>query len=336
MDCNNCSVTQLRFEFKMEGVAGSSFSPEVFNHLKRRGLPVEEKAGHLLVGEDGAKELWDFCLHHLKEERISFRLSQQDWKPLSSIEGVFTMGWIDEVMAKELLTCHYQPIVNASEEIFAYELLSRFHREDGSTIYPNEIFSAAKSRGRLYALDRICRMTAVKHAAVLKGAKAFINFIPTSIYSPEFCLRSTTDLAQQLGMDPEQLVFEVVETEKVDDLEHLRKILAFYKKKGFQYALDDVGEGYSTIEMLADLKPQYMKLDMQFVHGVAGDTAKQQTALKFLRKALEVGSIPLAEGIETRQDFEWLKQQGYQLFQGYYFGKPAASPIEEGQWTKRV
>src|SRR5690606_14259710 len=95
------------------------------------------------------------------------------------------------------------------------------------------------------------------------------------------------------------------------------------------YALDDVGEGYSTIEMLADLKPQYMKLDMQFVQDVATDTVKQKVAEKFLKKALEVGSVPLAEGIETRQDFDWLKQQGYQLFQGYYFGKPAASPLYE-------
>lgn len=334
MECNNCSVTQLKFEIKMEDLSDGSLYPKILHHLERRGLAVEEKNGRLFVGEDGAKELWDFCLHHMDEKHISFRIDRQDWQPFSNMERVFEVEWIDEVIAKELLTCHYQPIVTAAEEIFAYELLSRFHQEDGSMIYPNEIFSAAKSRGRLYALDRICRMTAVRHAAKLKDAKAFINFIPTSIYSPEYCLRSTTGLANELGVNPKQLVFEVVETEKVDDLDHLRKILAFYKEKGFQYALDDVGEGYSTIEMLADLKPHFMKLDMQFVQGVAEDAAKQKTALKFLQKSLEVGSIPLAEGVETRQDFEWLKKQGYQLFQGYYFGKPAASPIEEEELTK--
>jgi EAL domain-containing protein (putative c-di-GMP-specific phosphodiesterase class I) len=163
---------------------------------------------------------------------------------------------------------------------------------------------------------------------VLKGEKAFINFIPTSIYSPEFCLRSTTELADQLGVDPHRLVFEVVETEQVDDLDHLKKILAYYKEKGFEYALDDVGEGYSTIEMLADLKPNYMKLDMQYVQGVAHDAGKQSVALQFLEKAVEIGSVPLAEGIEERADFDWLKEQGYQLFQGYYFGKPSPSPME--------
>lgn len=108
-------------------------------------------------------------------------------------------------------------------------------------------------------------MTAVRQATLVKENKVFINFIPTSIYSPQFCLKSTIQLAHELHIDPAQLVFEVVETEKVDDIEHLKTILAYYRDRGFEYALDDVGEGYSTLEMLAELKPKYMKLDMKYV-----------------------------------------------------------------------
>ncbi|WP_033542353.1 EAL domain-containing protein [Planococcus sp. CAU13] len=326
MDCNNCSVAELKFDIKLEGDTNLSMMDNVVSHLERRDLEITKKDNRLLLKEAGAQEFLDFCLHHMEPAQVQFRIDKGDWNRIEEMEQVFNMEWIDDVIRKELLICHYQPIVNENEEIFAYEMLARFHREDGSVIYPNEIFPAAKARGRLYALDRVCRMAAVRHAAVLKDVKAFINFIPTSIYSPEFCLRSTTNLAQELGVDPRQLVFEVVETEKVDDIDHLRTILAFYKKKGFQYALDDVGEGYSTIELLADLKPHYMKLDMQFVQGVAEDAVKQQTALRFLGKALEIGSVPLAEGVETKEDFEWLKEQGYQLFQGYYFGKPEKEP----------
>ncbi|CAM5495904.1 Diguanylate phosphodiesterase OS=Lysinibacillus sphaericus OX=1421 GN=LS41612_16490 PE=4 SV=1 [Lysinibacillus sphaericus] len=151
-------------------------------------------------------------------------------------------------------------------------------------------------------------------------------FIPTSIYSPEFCLQTTVQLANQLGIDPNQFVFEVVESDKVDDIEHLKSILNYYKQKGFQYALDDVGEGYNTLEMLADLKPQYMKLDIKYVQGVSGNSEKQAVAKQFLAKAFEVNAISLAEGIESRADFEWLKENGYQLFQGYLFGKPSMHP----------
>ncbi|WKA54680.1 EAL domain-containing protein [Planococcus shixiaomingii] len=328
MECNSCSVASLKFEIKFDGETNQSSLGQIIDHLERREITISRKESVLQMDEKGAKEFLDFCNHFLETDKVMFRINREKWQPVSEMEHVFDMEWIDDVISNERLICHYQPIVTETEEIFAYELLSRFNNADGSTIYPNEIFPAAKSRGRLYALDRICRMTAVKHAVPLKDKKAFINFIPTSIYSPEFCLRSTTSLANQLGVNPKQLVFEVVETEKVDDVDHLKKILAFYKEKGFQYALDDVGEGHSTIELLAELRPHYMKLDMQYVQGVATDAAKQEVALKFLKKASEVGSIPLAEGVEEKADFEWLKRQGYKLFQGYLFGKPAAAPLE--------
>lgn len=329
MECNSCTVAAIKFEIKLEGQKNLSALQIVIDHLERKEIEVAVKGNKLQMDEKGAREFLNFCRDLLDIDQVVFRINQESWQPLEGMSRVFATEWIDEVIKNERLTCHYQPIVDADEKIFAYEMLARFQNEDGSMIYPNEIFPAAKTRGRLYALDRVCRMTAVRYAAVLEGEKAFINFIPTSIYSPEFCLRSTISLSEQLGVNPKLLVFEVVETEKVDDLDHLKKILAYYKEKGFDYALDDVGEGYSTIEMLADLKPKYMKLDMQFVQNVATDPAKQKIAEKFLKKALEIGSVPLAEGIETRQDFDWLKQRGYQLFQGYYFGKPAASPFYE-------
>lgn len=329
MECNNCSVNELKFEIKVEGELNQSILPQVIDHLMRRDIEVKEKEQGIVIPESGAKEFMDFCEHFMVSEQVEFRVNKEEWKPFSQIETVMDMQWIDNVIKKELITCHYQPIVDARGNVFAYEMLSRFKNEDGSMIYPNEIFPAAKSRGRLYALDRVCRMTAVKYAAKLADKKAFINFIPTSIYSPEFCLRSTTLLANQLDVDPKQLVFEVVETEQVDDLDHLKKILTYYKEKGFNYALDDVGEGFSTAEVLAELKPKYMKLDMQYVQGVAEETGKQKVALSFLEKALAVGSVPLAEGVETEEDFNWLKEKGYELFQGYYFGKPEAEPRTE-------
>lgn len=327
MECNNCRVKELKFEFKVDGDSNIALIDSVLKHLKRRNILVDAKENIFTVKESDVRDFIDFCQDHMDTSQVLFRISNQPWEPIVKIKEILDVQWIDEVIKKQLMICHYQPIVNVEEQVFAYELLARFPKEDGSMMYPNEIFSAAKARGRLYALDRACRMTAVKHAAVIKEKKAFINFIPTSIYSPEFCLKSTTALAEELGINPVQLVFEVVETEKVEDIEHLKRILTFYKEKGFEYALDDVGEGYSTMEMLADIKPNYMKLDMKYVQGVSNDVKKQAVAQKFLEKAVEVGSIPLAEGIEEREDFEWLKETGYMLFQGYYFGKPTANPI---------
>ncbi|KAF0821110.1 EAL domain protein [Bacillus sp. ZZV12-4809] len=115
----------------------------------------------------------------VEAESVSFRSFDEAWRPIEEVAEILDSLWIDEVIA--------------------YEMLARFYREDGSVIFPGEIFSAARKRSRLYALDRLCRMTAVRFASFI-DKKAFINFIPTSIYSPEFCLKSTVQLANRLGV----------------------------------------------------------------------------------------------------------------------------------------
>lgn len=325
MPCKSCLVLELQFDILLKESKNLSMIPILVNHFQRRDLMIKVNDNQVIINESGVRELLDFSEHFMDIENLYFRFEENDWKPIKEIENILDMKWIDEVIHRKSIVSYSQPIDNSNEEIYAYEVLSRFTREDGTLIYPNEVFTAAKSRGRLYALDRLCRMAAVSYSAVLKK-KTFINFIPTSIYSPEFCLQSTVKLANTLGIDPNQLVFEVVESEQVDDIEHLKSILNYYKDKGFKYALDDVGEGYSTLEMLKDIQPHYMKLDMKYVQGVSADHEKKKIAQMFLEKAIEVSATPLAEGIESREDFEWLKQCGYQLFQGYLFGKPSIDP----------
>ncbi|WP_153733357.1 EAL domain-containing protein [Sporosarcina obsidiansis] len=326
MHCKGCIIQDMEYEISFKNCRQPALIQAITEHLNRSNMLVTQIDFVWKVKEQGIKELYDFCLDHAAEmDSLQFRLDQTNWRPFSEVMQVVEMQWIDQVIRDEQLTCHYQPIITPDQEIYAYELLARFYHKDGSVIYPNEIFSAARARGRLYALDRVCRLTAVRYAQHITQ-KAFINFVPTSIYSPEFCLQSTIRLANQLHIDPYRLIFEVVESEKVEDMDHLKKILSYYHSKGFQYALDDVGEGYNTVEVLSFLHPHYMKLDIKYVQGVASDKEKQKVAEQFLQKALAIGSVPLAEGIEELADFEWLKKKGYQLFQGYLFGKPAAIP----------
>lgn len=329
MSCKGCLVLDLQFEILLKGTKNASMIHTLVNYFQMRNLQIHIKDNnHLILNESSTREFLDFCRDNMDYDNIYFRIENNTWRPIVEMASILEMQWIDEVIRKKSVVSYSQPIVDVDGKIYAYEVLSRFTREDGSLIYPNEVFTAARNRGRLYALDRMCRMSAVQYSAVL-NKKTFINFIPTSIYSPEFCLVSTVKLASTLGINPNQFVFEVVESDQVDDIEHLKKILNYYKEKGFLYALDDVGEGYSTLEMLADLKPQYMKLDIKYVQGVSKDKEKQKVSKLFLKKAREIDAIPLAEGIETIEDFQWLKKNGYQLFQGYLFGKPTVIPKRE-------
>lgn len=324
--CTSCNPTELFYKILISGENNSSHLPQLKSYLKSNDLLVNIHENIIVVREVTVAGLYDYFSDIMNVESIYFKIDGDEWKPISEVLELLETKWIDQVILENNITFHIQPIVTSKQEVFAYEMLARFKDVDGNSVPPNEVFKAAKKRNRMYALDRVCRMTAVKNAATI-SKKVFINFIPTSIYSPEHCLRTTVQLANQLGIPFSQLVFEVVETEKVDDIDHLKKILAYYREKGLHYALDDVGDGFSTIEVLEQLMPNYMKLDMKFVQGVSHDLNKQATAKNFLTAALQVGATPLAEGIEEWADFEWLKEVGYELFQGYLFGKPGPIPI---------
>lgn len=320
-DCNACNPTELLYKIRISGDSNTSHLPQLITYLTSNGLLVNTRKNIIVVKETAVAGLYDYFSDFMDLKSIEFKVGTSEWTPIHEVLEWLEIKWIDKVILGNHVVFHIQPIVNGNKEVFAYEMLARFQDEDGNSVPPNIVFTAAKKRNRIYALDRVCRIAAVRNAVAIQK-KVFINFIPTSIYSPEHCLKTTIQLANQLKIPYSQLIFEVVETENVTDIEHLKKILDYYRQRGLHYALDDVGEGFSTIEMLEHLKPNYMKLDMKFVQGVSDDVYKQKAAQKFLTAALQVGAIPLAEGIERDEDFYWLKEIGYQLFQGYLFGKP--------------
>lgn len=236
-----------------------------------------------------------------------------------------------DIINNESLTSHFQPILKASDSsIYGYETLVRGVKPNGDLIYPNILFEKSKRNDLNFNLDRLCRESAFKTAATKKvHQKVFINFIPTSIYDPEFCLNSTVKWANQLEFDPSNIVFEVVETELVKDQNHLKKILEYYRNEGFKIALDDVGEGYSSLNMIIELKPDIIKVDRNIIDGIDKDDLKLSVYKALYQLAKENGIEVLAEGVETLYELETIKEIGVDYIQGYYFSKPMAEPIRK-------
>ncbi len=229
------------------------------------------------------------------------------------------------------LTVYFQPIVALDTmDIYAYECLSRGVLSDGRLMNPQAMFDTAKKSGLLFNLDRQCRESAIKTAAVKNIHKnIFINFIPSAIYNPEFCLRDTVGWAQQLNLDPYRIVFEVVETEEVGDTEHLISILKYYKEKGFRTALDDVGSGYSTLNMFALLAPDIIKIDRAIVNGIHLSDTKQAIARSLINMARDAKCSVLAEGVETAEELAWFKAMKADYAQGYLFARPSVEPLRK-------
>lgn len=232
------------------------------------------------------------------------------------------------VLDKSSIKTFFQPIISANTgEIYGYEALSRGIREDGSIIPPNELFSKARNMDLLFFLDRLCRETVIKNAAKQNiSKKVFINFIPTSIYDPQKCLKSTDEALTKYKLDPKNIVFEVVETDYIEDYPHLNNILSYYKGKGYSTALDDIGSGYSDINALLALNPKYMKIDMNLIKNIDTKPKKQEKVVNYIKVAKENNIIALAEGIERKEEADVLIEMGIDLLQGYYYGKPCEIP----------
>ncbi|GAB1769620.1 hypothetical protein PMEGAPR185_06260 [Priestia megaterium] len=253
-------------------------------------------------------------------------------EPITAFQKMKDALWIDELIEDKRICSYYQPIVSVNHErvhIVGHEILSRGLEEDGSIIPPFKMFEAAQIRNKTFALDRACRLEAVKNASIIDHQLIFINFIPTAIYNPEHCLASTFTLIKELNIKPEQIVFEVIETEDVQDIEHLKNILNYYRSHGFKYALDDVGVGYNTLNRLLEVEPDVVKLAFEFTNGVSKNEKQKKVAQEMLAITHRMGAQALAEGVETEEDLKCLIEMGYDLFQGYYFAKPNPKPLKE-------
>ena len=142
------------------------------------------------------------------------------------------------------------------------------------------------------------------------------------------CLRSTVEAIDKAGIRHEQVVFEVVESDNLGNLKHLRTVLKYYRDAGFTVALDDLGSGYSGLNLLHQLRPDFVKLDMELIRNVHCDRYKASITEKLLEIAQALNIQTVAEGIECIEELDWLRERGTNFAQGYLLAKPSAIPVK--------
>ncbi len=250
-------------------------------------------------------------------------------QPLTALLAKVRSGWLIDMLHEDAFYADFQPIVSAAEpsRAFAYECLLRGHDAQGQVVPPSLIFGAARSAGLLFHLDRAARLTAIRDAQRHGVATPiFINFNPTSIYDPAFCLKTTIKAIEEAHISADRIVFEVVESDAVGDPAHLLNIVRFYREQGFRIAIDDFGAGYSSINLLTQLRPDFVKFDRELIRFIDQEPYKQKVLSKLIEMSRELGVRTLGEGVEREEEFLWLRERGVDLFQGFFFAKPASPP----------
>jgi len=161
--------------------------------------------------------------------------------------------------------------------------------------------------------------------------KLFLNVNPNIMHDMKFRQGFTKEYLNKYNINPERLIFEITEREAIKNIADFIRIIQNYKDQNYKIAIDDAGAGYSGLNLISDIKPHFIKLDMNLVRDVDKDVTKQS----LIRSMSEFASLSntqlIAEGIETENELGKLIEIGVQYGQGYYIQRPNAliKPIEE-------
>ena len=227
-------------------------------------------------------------------------------------------AWLSK-LPKWTCSFAFQPIVNArTQQVTAYEALVRGPKNESADTVLHKI-----PRAELATFDEECRKAALAMAKRL-GLKQDLNLnlLPQGFRADRDCLASTLDMAIEHGFAPEKLVLEVTEGEVLGNQDRFTELIGIYRGLGMRMAVDDFGSGYSGLNVLADFQPDQIKLDKFLVRGIQGRGPRQAIVRAILQVCRDLGIELIAEGIESRDEYLWLRDEGVDFFQGYLFAHP--------------
>ena len=231
---------------------------------------------------------------------------------------------LERIILEESLTNVYEPIIElADHTVIGYEALIRGPQGSGLES-PTRLFSVAYSANLQYELDALCRRLALKNARGIEPyQKLFLNILPTSIHDPDFGEMRIRRLLESIGLAPQSLVLEISEREAISNFQIFREAIGHFANLGFGIALDDIGSGYSSLETALELAPDYLKIDMSLVRGIDDHPPKQELLRGLQGLAEKLQAALIAEGIETEEELDAIRELGIKCGQGYAIGRGA-------------
>ncbi|OFA06769.1 cyclic di-GMP phosphodiesterase CdpA [Duganella sp. HH101] len=248
-------------------------------------------------------------------------------QPQAEDEEAVLRAHLYDILARRQLSALFQPIVHMqSGEIIAYEGLIR-GPSDSPLHAPMNLFKVARANGLTVEVEHLCRRVVLERFAELDlPGKLFLNVSPECLLQRDARHGETLEYIHQIGINPDRVIIELTENQPTYDYELMREAVLHYRTMGFQIAIDDLGEGFSSLRLWSELRPEYVKIDMHFIQGINHDPVK----LQFVRSIQEIAdksdTLVIAEGIETQAELLVLRDVGVAFGQGYHLGRPHAQP----------
>ncbi len=267
-------------------------------------------------------------------------------RSLEKCQSTSVTFYNEEVLAKEIekrelevdirraveereLVVYFQPKFDiATEKIGGAEALIRWVHPKKGIVSPGDFVPLCEENGFIcvvdfYVLEEVCRRMKQWEEAGKKLLKISVNFSRLHLYNPDF-VEELVKIPKRYQLEPSMIEIELTESVAYHEIETLLDVMHKIKKAGFGLSMDDFGSGYSSLNLLREMPVDVLKLDKGFLDDCSGDdsTREKRIIAHVIAMAKDLGIIVLAEGVETEQQKEFLKESRCDIIQGYYYAKP--------------
>ena len=255
-------------------------------------------------------------------------------RSLSALSSVVHdgVGPLAQLLRSQSLSPVYQPIVSLQGgSIYAHEALIR-GPQGTSFEFPDALLHAAATEGLGFEFETACAGAALRRWGTLRDpGRVFVNISAAVLVRllKHRGREALTTLVQGLGVAPRMLVLEITEHERVGDMDELARVTDEVHLAGVSLALDDFGDGRSSLRLWSQIRPHVVKIDKYFTRNLSQHADKLKTIQALQQIASIFNTALVAEGIENAEDLRVLRDLGIPFGQGYFLGRPQALPREE-------
>jgi EAL domain-containing protein (putative c-di-GMP-specific phosphodiesterase class I)/DNA-binding response OmpR family regulator len=303
--------------------------------LQRKARQVEESLRGSLDEEFGSrihKRIGVFVGYSVIHPNPQMRVERLVYRALRQAIGVATTKeeerqsllreTFQDILRKRRIRTVYQPIFDLNTmELHGHEALTR-GPIDTAFESPELLFQFAGDHEAIWELEQLCIDSAAAHYVANPGYNLFINVEADSITA----LTDKKETLEPLLRLKHRVVIEVTERSAIRDIPVFREALVALREKGFRIAIDDAGSGYASLQSIAELRPNYLKVANTLVTGLHADTIKRDVVEMLVNLAKRIDAVCVAEGIETPEDLEECRRLGIPYGQGFYLGVPEDIP----------
>ena len=234
---------------------------------------------------------------------------------------------MEEALLQRQFEVYYQPVVDLNTgDVVSAEALVRWNHPEKGMVSPGFFIPFFEHNGFIIKLDayireEVCRNMMELRRRGLRNIPVSVNVSRLEFYDPNLC-RSIIDLTEMYLLEPQMMRLEITESAYTDNPQQLLAAMKELQNYGFQVLMDDFGSGYSSLNMLKDAPVDILKMDMKFLEdqGISGRGPEILASL--VRMAKKLGMRTIAEGIETKEQGDFLRSVGCEYGQGYYYARP--------------